>query len=411
MKKHPMIHTLVSIKGNAKACVYTEPLWGIPFNLYNPYLAIYMLALGLTDEMIGLIATLSTISQLIFSVLGGMITDKLGRRLTTFIFDIISWGVPAFIWMIAKDFKYFALAAIINGVLRVTAISWNSLMVEDTPKDQLVPIYTWVYIAALGTGFFSPLAGFAIERYSLIPTMRVIFAITFVMMMVKFIVLYFTSTETETGRQRMEATKNESLFSQLRGYGGVIRHILSNKSTMFLLWIMLVMHIQYMIFGNFWSINAVDRVGVPMLWISIFPMLKSIIFLLFYFFIMPKISVERYKIPLELALLVLAGASFLMVVASGASMYLVIISVIGEAASLALLKPLIDSLQVTLVDKVERARIIGVLYTVILLVSSPFGWISGILSGIDRRLPFTLMTVLLLATFIWARFQKEQEEA
>jgi len=50
MFKHPLIHTLKNLRGNARACVYTEPLWGIPFNLYSPYISVYMIALGMTAK-------------------------------------------------------------------------------------------------------------------------------------------------------------------------------------------------------------------------------------------------------------------------------------------------------------------------------------------------------------------------
>ena len=45
-KNHAMIRTLLGLRGNPRACVYTEPLWGIPYNLFIPYASLYMLALG-----------------------------------------------------------------------------------------------------------------------------------------------------------------------------------------------------------------------------------------------------------------------------------------------------------------------------------------------------------------------------
>ena len=51
-----MLATLRKLTGNARGCVYTEPLWGIPYNLFVPYASIYMLSLGLRDTQIGLIA-------------------------------------------------------------------------------------------------------------------------------------------------------------------------------------------------------------------------------------------------------------------------------------------------------------------------------------------------------------------
>ena len=58
MKKHSLFTTLQNLKGNPRGCVYTEPLWGIPFNLYVPYVSVYMLALGVSKEQIGLIASI-----------------------------------------------------------------------------------------------------------------------------------------------------------------------------------------------------------------------------------------------------------------------------------------------------------------------------------------------------------------
>lgn len=75
-----MVDTLLKLKGNPRACVYTEPLWGIPFNLYGPYVSIYMYSLGVNDAQIGLIVSIGMIFQIIFALLSGAITDKLGRK-------------------------------------------------------------------------------------------------------------------------------------------------------------------------------------------------------------------------------------------------------------------------------------------------------------------------------------------
>ncbi|MDR0708925.1 MAG: MFS transporter, partial [Spirochaetaceae bacterium] len=89
-----MITTLVELRGNPRACVYTEPLWGLSMNLCLPYASVYMLALGLKDADVGFIASAGMLTQVIFGFLGGVITDKLGRRKTTAIFDFIAWSIP-----------------------------------------------------------------------------------------------------------------------------------------------------------------------------------------------------------------------------------------------------------------------------------------------------------------------------
>ena len=98
-----VIDTLIHLEGNTRPCLYLEPLWGIPYNLYLPFVSVYMSALGLTPTQIGLLSTLSLVSQMVWSLLGGVLTDKLGRRLCTLIFDTLSWSVPTLLWMLARD--------------------------------------------------------------------------------------------------------------------------------------------------------------------------------------------------------------------------------------------------------------------------------------------------------------------
>src|SRR5690606_27370498 len=168
-KHHPMVDTLLNLEGNPRACVYTEPLWGIPFNLYAPYVSIYMYSLGVNDVQIGLITSIGMVFQIVFALLGGAITDKLGRKRTTFIFDIISWSIPCLIWAFAQNFTYFLIAAIINSVWRVTANSWMCLLVEDAKEEQLVHIYAWVHIAGLLAAFFAPIAGIFVGKFEVVP--------------------------------------------------------------------------------------------------------------------------------------------------------------------------------------------------------------------------------------------------
>ena len=44
--RNPLIDLLVHLKGNERACLWTEPLWGIPYNLYVPFVSVYMAALA-----------------------------------------------------------------------------------------------------------------------------------------------------------------------------------------------------------------------------------------------------------------------------------------------------------------------------------------------------------------------------
>ena len=201
--RNPLIDLLVHLKGNERACLWTEPLWGIPYNLYVPFVSVYMAALGMTPVQIGAMSTIFFISQMFWALLSGVLTDKLGRRRCTVIFDLLSWSVPTFLWMLAQDYRWFVAAALFNGMWRVTENSWDLLLMEDSEPSRLVRLYAVSHVAGLLAGFVAPLAYLLVRAFGLVPTMRAIYGFTFVLMTTKFIVLYFLSHETKIGERRM----------------------------------------------------------------------------------------------------------------------------------------------------------------------------------------------------------------
>ena len=83
-----IVQSFKLLKGNTRTSIIFEPLWGIPFVLFNFYLSLYMKELGITDKQIGYLISIGFISGTFFSVFAGAITDKLGRKKTSFIFSV-----------------------------------------------------------------------------------------------------------------------------------------------------------------------------------------------------------------------------------------------------------------------------------------------------------------------------------
>jgi MFS family permease len=81
------------LKGNTRVSVMCEPFWGIPFVVFNFYLSLYMKEFGVTDKQLGYLISLGYIAATFFSLISGAVTDRLGRKKTTFIFDFISWPI------------------------------------------------------------------------------------------------------------------------------------------------------------------------------------------------------------------------------------------------------------------------------------------------------------------------------
>lgn len=410
MNSHPLVSTLRGLHGNPRAAVFTEPLWGVPYNLYAPYASVYMLALGLDDAQIGLLASFGLAGQIVFSLLSGAITDKLGRRTTTFIFDVIAWTIPCLLLAFAQNFYYFLAAVLINSTWRITANSWSCLLVEDANQEELVHIWTWIYIASLVAAFFAPLAGLLVDKFSLVPTVRSLYLFAVIVMTIKFALLFRYSTETERGRIRLEETRRQSIFSLLHGYREVIRKLLQMPRTLFALGIMILMSITAVINNNFWAILVTQKLGIPDQNIAIFPTVRSLVMLFLFGSVLPRLSTQRFRLPMLLGFTGFVTSQALLVTMPALNYPLLILSVAIEAASSALYMPLMDALVVISVDPAERARIMSIIYVSVLVFSSPFGWIAGRLSGFDRTWPFYLNIglYLLAGSLVWLVGRQKQ---
>ena len=397
-----LFSTLTKLKGNPRACVYTEPLWGLSMNLCMPYLSVYMLALGLSDTRIGFIVTINTLSQLVFSFLSGPITDKMGRRKSTAVFDVLAWSIPALIWWRAESFWFFLVAALLNGANGVTTNSWNCLLIEDAEKKQITKIYSIVMAFGQLSAIFAPITAVLISRLTLIPAIRVLFINAFVLMTVKVLILYIASKETDMGRTRLVETRGRNIFQLAGGYGEVIKIILRSQGMVFSIVIAAIAWIAGVINNTFWQIIANQKLHVPESVLPLFMVLRSILAIIFLFFVIPRLTKGLLKLPL-----ILAFASYfvgqgilIMVPVEGMLKYpLLCLSLVFDGFGLGTLFTVSESLIALHVNPNERARILALRYMFIMLATTPFGWIGGFLSDISRNLPFAL-NMALLATGI-----------
>jgi MFS family permease len=400
LAEHSLIRTLKHLRGNARGCVLTEPLWGIPFNLYGPYVSIYMLAFGLNDVNIGLITSISMVFQVFWTLMSGAITDKLGRKRTTLIFDALSWSVPTLIWAIARNPTYFFVAAIVNAVWRVTHNSWNCILVEDTDPKLLVDIYSWIYIAGLLAAFVSPLTGVLMARFGLVATMRGLYLLAFVMMTAKFLVMNTMVTETQQGIARMKETAHQGLFEVVRESPDVLRQILRSPATLYMAGLMLILTASWTIRGTFWSILVSQELMIPDEHIALYPFARSITMLLFFFLAMPRLQrLAQLSRMGEWLLMVIGLVTFIVsqvvLISVPAGGYgLLLVATVLEGMGIPLTGTLLDKLTVVTVDAKERARIMALVSVIVLVGVSPVGWLAGQLSAVNRRLPFVLVIVL-----------------
>ena len=407
LKSNELISAFLDLSGNPKACVCTEPLWYIPYNLFIPFATVYMFNLGLNDSQIGLIASIGMVLQMFSAFLGGVITDKFGTRKTSFVVDVISWSIPCLLWAFAQNFWWFLAAASLNSILHICSNSWNCLLVEDCDKSKLVNVFSMIQMCGLFAVFIAPLSALLVDHFSLIPVVRCLYIFSCLSMTAKFYLLYRFSTETKQGIKRMEETKHVSIFKLLAGYKDVFFKMIRSRAMLIVLLVMVSYHVTDTTTLNFFGIYATQTLHVPDSYLAIFPIIRAAIMLIFILMFQARINRLPYRPVMLCGYGLFMLSHILLLIAPHENPFYLMFYTLVEACSLVCIVPRKDSLNALFVDEQERSRVSGLIFMTMVGVASPFGWIAGLLSSVDRRFPFILNIVIFVIVSIAVLCSKE----
>lgn len=406
LRKHPLIELLTHNKGNPRTLILMEPLWGIPYNLIAPFTTLYMYSQGITDVQIGLILSIAMFVQVFFSFFGGILTDKMGRKFTTMMGDFFGWGIACLIWAISGNFWLFLIAVLLNSFEQINQTAWFCLLIEDADPKDLVGIYTWVNIGGLVAIFFAPISGLLISFFTVVPVVRVLYFIFAVNMLIKVMITFRHCEETRQGKIRMNETRNTPALQMLYEYKDLIPKVLKNKEIIKVLTISVILHITTLINTNFFGLYVTQRLGIAERYLAFFPILNAAVMLVFMIGIQHRLESVKFRIPMWIGLVLYAAGSILLILAPVGNMLFIIIYVFVVAVAGALVMPRKDALIQLSINPEERARINALIMSFTIAFSSPFGYLAGWLSSIDRRLPFVFtFTIFMIAIIVVGRIK------
>jgi Na+/melibiose symporter-like transporter len=299
--------------------------------------------------------------------------------------------VPCLIWAVAQDIRFFVVAALMNSLWRVSHTAWTCLLVEDAEERHLVHIWTWIMIFAVCSALFTPLGGLVVKRFGLIPAVRGLYLFGFMVLTAKFILLYAYSHETVRGVQRMQETRHRSLVSLLGEYRSVFNQLLHSRPILAALSLMVITNIYTTISTNFWGVLFTGKLGFSNSQISTYVAVRSIVMTICFFLIGPRLTnLHRFRLPLWAGFAAFLVSQLLLVVMPPQAVILLVVSVVLEGIASALVSPMTESLLALSLESKERARVSAMVSVALIMLISPFGWIAGQLSALDRSLPFAL---------------------
>ena len=411
LKYHPLIQVLGRNKGNPRTLVLIEPLWGIPYNLIAPFATLYMYTQGVTDVQIGLILSITMVVQVCFSFFAGILADKLGRKTTTMMGDFFGWGLACLVWAASQNFWLFLLAALLNCFEQINQTAWYCLLIEDADQRDLVGLYTWINIGGLVAIFFAPISGMLVSANSVVPVVRVLYLLFALTMMTKCFITYKFCHETRQGQVRKAETKGVSPFRMLGEYRQLIPMLLKNRAVVKAVAVSVLLYIANVVNTNFFSLYVTQRLGLSDNYLALFPILNAGVMLVFMVGIQHKLNALKFRAPLWAGLALYAVGALVLLLSPVGGLGFVLLNVFLTAVAASLVNPRKDALLQLNLDPQERARLNALIMASTVALSSPFGYLAGWLSSIDRRLPFGFMILLfLLAMAVVGRIKEPQVE-
>jgi hypothetical protein len=288
--------------------------------------------------------------------------------------------------------------------MQIPTNSWDCLLIEDTEKDEINKVTSLAVVCGQLSVLFAPISAILFSRLTLVPAIRILYLNASILMTLKAVLLYIFSRETKIGKIRLEETRGKSIFSLASGYGGVLKIIGKSRGTLFAITISITVGIVSLINNTFWPVIVSRKLLVPDHFLPVFPVIRSMVSIIFFFLIMPHLTRGQYlKKPLLLSFgcYFIGQALLILTPAAGPLKYPVLcVSLILDSFSLSLLWMLSKSLIAFHVIPGERARIQAIMNMIVMAATSPFGWIGGVLSEASRNLPFVLNLGVLAAGLI-----------
>lgn len=387
------------VSRNVKILVATEPLWAIPVTWVRTYASLFMSALGLSATQIGWIASLTLVIQMLVAPFGGYVADRFGRKKVLIFFDTLSWITPMLLWMVAQNVWFFVAAAVLNGIGMIIAPAWNCLLVEDTAAHRRSAVFAAFQLVVLGSGLFSPLAGWIVEGYSVITGARILYGLAFLSITTMVLIRAFTITETSVGQTLMNELRDSRVKDVLGNYRGIFSAGAKNK-TLVVLFLLSTINFAYMTLWQTYSslyMTAQKGLALQPAVVSAWPTFSSLVMIGTLLLMVPKIRLERLPYWLILSSGLLCAGMLVFILAPARSYLVLTAAAVLIAAGTALINPVRDTFVANVMDDRERAALLAAMNSLTMILIIPLTPLAGRLFEINPRFPLLVLQVMLAA--------------
>jgi MFS family permease len=222
--------------------------------LLFPFFSLYITKkFGVGMTQVGILFGVFSITGLLSSLVGGALTDRMGRK-GLLLFGLVMSALSALLMGIVDQFILFVLVTVVVGLLADVGFPAQQAMIADLlPEDKRAEGFGILRVVANLAVTFGPMIGGLLAATSYL----LLFILDASASLITAIILFFTLRET-----KRPAQEGETQESMLQTFGGYFKVLRDSAFTWFLVASMLSV-LVYMQMNTTLSVYLRDIHGVP----------------------------------------------------------------------------------------------------------------------------------------------------
>jgi MFS family permease len=374
--------------------------------MYGPLLPLYVQQLGADMNQIGLFFTLSMIAPLLFQILGGWLSDSIGRVQAMAIGSVA--GLAGYvIFVIAPNWGWLLLAMIgLSVATSFVGPSFQALIAEEAPPESRGKVFGIVQGLFLVVGVIgAPLGGWLADGYGF----RKMFIVATLLYGIATIIRLWMARKI---RSEQAHSVEKPSFAQLKMTIGTITGLLVAGGIV--TWIFItdgVSDVTFSMVGNLFPLYLNNIVGISKTQLGILGAITSIAAMIF---MMPGgMLSDKYgeRVGIILGNLLAGGAIFLMLNVQSFIYFIAAWALLGIGQ--AFTGPAYSALITRAIPNKVRGTAFGLFSTSLGIISLPAPYIGVMLwEQFGPRVPFyiPLAAMLLMLPIIWVKFYLPRDE-
>ncbi len=402
-----------AISGNASVLIYTGMLWNVSSTFLITFLPLFMAEQGLSKVEIGTLTSVNIIAQVLGSLLGGWLPERLGLKRAIMLTDILIWPAIYACYGFAHGYFLFFIGSFLSGFQAICWPAYFSLVLKGSPKRHSPIYFGLMQVTWIGTSLFVSLSGIFIKIWGVSWTTRWIMGIGFVLMLIGWFMRLSMVKDTSVPR------KPRPLIESLKEVG------LTNLKAVKTLWsrmdlkVFMLVHIfagtAFAVGGTYLNLFITDSQGLVIRpeYLSLLMAVSSATTILSFFLVVPFITGRSLLGYLFLSVVLMGLSDALLLITPIGALGVVIVSFVIGSFGGGIYNSAANGYWASLMTNQERPRMLALTQILASLISFPTPILGGYLYGIHPSAPVVytascMAAILVVLVWVGKMAQKPQ---